>query len=127
MKAGTIRYHDGVTLKVTRLRNQRVTGQGVGVVDGPVTLVEFAFHNGSNRVIDLNQVVVSAAFGSPARSASPTYVDGTRDFAGDVRPGRTVTARYGFSIPTAELSHVTLHVDFDAIHAAAQFSGSARR
>ena len=120
-----VTYPDGVRFAVTGIDQGRVTGQGPGVVAGPKTTFHLRFTNGSGRAISLDQVVPTAEFGSPAHLARPVYDDRTQDFGTTVEPGATATATYAFSIPKADLSHVTIHLDFDGRHVAATFRGSA--
>jgi hypothetical protein len=118
-----ITYPDGVKLSVTSIKQGRVKDQGPGVIAGPLTTFRLRFTNGSDRPINLDQVVPTTEFGKPPRVARPVYDDSTQDFATEVRPGRSVTATYAFSIPVAELSHVSVHLDFDGRHFAATFRG----
>ena len=117
-------YPDGVRLKVTGIHQGHVTGQGPGVVAGPMTTFDLAFTNGSTKPVSLDHVVPTASFGSPARIASPVYDDRTQDFGATVAPGHKATATYAFSIPVDQLSDVTIHLDFDGRHYAATFHGS---
>jgi hypothetical protein len=122
---GTVRYSDGVSLEVTRIVHGRVTDEGPGVVQGPVTTFSLSLRNGSSRPLRLDSVVVTAVYGRPGRVASPIYLDRSQDFAGTARPGATAKAVYTFAISVPRSDHVTIHVDFDAVHAAAVFAGSA--
>lgn len=123
---GVVRYGDGVTLHITGITQGRVTGKGPGVVDGPTTTFELSLQNNGRQPLDLNSVVVTLVYGSPGRVANPVYGAKSRDFAGTVELGRTSTALYTFMVPVSRRSRVTVHVDFDAVHTAAVFSGSAR-
>jgi hypothetical protein len=119
-----VTYTDGVKFTVLSIKQGRVTDQGPGVITGPVTTFRLRFTNGSDKAISLDQVVPSATFGKPPRTADPVYDDNTQDFATTVRPGKSVKATYAFSIPVSELSHVTINLDFDGRHYAATFRGS---
>lgn len=123
---GKVRYGDGVSLDVTGIRHGQVTGEGPGVVKGPVTTFSLTLENGSSRALKLNSVVVTAVYGKPGRVASPIYLDKSQDFAGTTKPGGTAKAVYSFGISVARSDRVTIHVDFDAVHAAGVFTGSAR-
>lgn len=120
-----IEYPDGVSLEVTEIEQGEVTDQGPGVVGGPTTAFEVVFTNDSKKSVDLNQVVVTAVYGDPGRLAHPVYDPQSQDFAGRVAPGKVARARYVFSIPPAQLGNVTVHVDFDGLHAAGRFTGDA--
>lgn len=120
-----IEYPDGVSLEVTEIEQGEVTDQGPGVVGGPTTAFEVVLTNGSKKPVDLNQVVVTAVYGDPGRLAHPVYDPKSQDFAGRVAPGKVGRARYVFSIPPAQLGNVTVHVDFDGLHAAGRFTGDA--
>ena len=123
---GVVSYDDGVSLKVSDIRHGRVTDEGPGVVKGPTTTFSLALTNGSSRALQLNSVVVTAVYGTPRRIARPIYLDQSQDFAGTTRPGQTAKAVYTFGISVPHSAHVTIHVDFDAVHTAAVFTGSAR-
>ena len=76
-------------------------GQGPGVFHGRAyTAVTLVVSNGSPAAVDLNQVVVTATYGSPALVASPVYEDPrAQDFSGVAAPGGSASATYVFAIP----------------------------
>jgi hypothetical protein len=122
-----VKYPDGVTVTVTKIAQSTVGGNpGPGVVAGPRTTFTLVFHNATTKPLDLTQVVVSAVYGSPPQQASPEYGNGIQDFATSVPAGHSASAQYQFSIPTADLGHTTIGVDFDGSHTVAVFAGSAR-
>jgi hypothetical protein len=122
-----VRYSDGVRLVVTAIHEGEVSGQGPGVISGPMTTFDLRFVNGSDRAISLDSVVPTVEFGTPARIARPVYDDQTQDFGTTVKPGGRTTATYAFSIPVGQLSDVTVHLDFDGRHYASTFHGSVAR
>lgn len=122
----TVKYPDGLTFQVTGIHQGKVTGQGRGVIKGPKTTFDLRFVNGSGKSVDLTEVVPTAVFGSPVRIARPVDDSHTRDFGVVVAPGKSATATYAFSIPTDELSDVTMYFDFDGHHYPATFRGSAK-
>jgi hypothetical protein len=124
---GTVRYGDGVNLVVTDVQQAKVTGQGPGEFPGePKTQISMRMTNGGDDPVRLEQVVVTAIYGSPRRQARPVYDDRSRDFTGVLKPGSSTTAVYSFSIPKAELGRVTMLVDFDGRHTVATFQGDPR-
>jgi hypothetical protein len=125
--SGQVRYSDGVVLEVLSIAQGASTGKGPGVfVGSPRTALTVKVTNGTGRVLKLEGVVVTLRYGSPQRMASPVYEDAAHDLAGTVAPGKSATAVYMFSIPTKELTKVTMSVDFDGTHAAAVFRGSVK-
>lgn len=120
----TVSYSDGVELDVIAIDQAKVTGQGPGVLSGPMTSLQLVMTNGSNKQLRLSGVVVTAVYGDPARIARPVYSDDERDFGGTVKPGGEARARYAFSVPRADLTDVTVHIDFDSRHAIGVFTGS---
>lgn len=126
--AGPATYTDGVSLTVNRVSHRVESGEGPGVFPGrPYTAVFLTLHNRSTKAIDLNQVVVTATYGSPARIASPVYEDpAANDFAGTVRRGGSASATYLFAIPPRGRAGVVMVVDFDGAHVAARFTGALR-
>jgi hypothetical protein len=124
---GQVRYTDGVTLQVLSIAQGTSSGKGPGVfVGSPRTALTIKVTNDTSRPLALNGVVVSLLYGTPQRMASPVYEDSAHDLAGTVAAGKSATAVYMFSVPTKELSQVTMTVDFDGTHAAAVFRGSVK-
>lgn len=123
-----VRYPDGVTVKVRRMKAgaEKATGPG-SFPDRSFVSFALALENGSAKPLDLNTVVVSATYGSPARLAAPVYdSESAADFAGTVAPGESASATYNFAIPKGERGDVSVIVDFDSTHAAAELDGEAR-
>lgn len=122
-----VRYVDGTTLQVTSIKQGKVAGKGPGVFPGqPTTTFALRLTNGAKKQLSLNQVVVTATYGSPKRVASPVYDASAHDFTGRAVPGASAKATYTFSIPTADLGSVVMFVDFDSVHVSGTFTGSAR-
>ncbi|HEX3815634.1 MAG TPA: hypothetical protein VHX59_22585 [Mycobacteriales bacterium] len=122
-----ISYTDGLSLRITGIKQGKVTAQGPGDLPGqPTTTFSVTLKNASPKPVVLNQVVVTATYGTPAQLARPVYDDTTQDFSGTVRKGQSAKAVYVFSVPTADLGNVTVLVDFDGLHAAATFRGAAK-
>ena len=125
--ASVVKYGDGVTLGVKGIQQGTVSEQGPGFLKGqPMTTFSLILTNRSKGSLDLSQVVVTAVYGKPARTARPVYGKASADFTGQVAAGKQATASYVFSIPAAELTNVSVTVDFDGHHAAATFHGKAR-
>ena len=118
-------YPDGISLTVVRYGHAVEHGNGPGVFNGrPYTVVTLSLSNGSARPLTLDQVVVSATYGSPARVAPVVYEDSTvRDFSGSVRSGDSSSASYAFAIPAQQRATVILTVDFDGAHLPGRFTG----
>lgn len=120
-----IKYADGLRLTITRMTQGTVTGQGPGVVAGrSVTDFHVTLTNGTKKPLLFDAVVVTVRYGSPARLAHLVYDKNSVDFASTVRPGRSGTAVYGFSVPTTALRNVTMTVDLDGLHQLATFKGN---
>lgn len=121
------RYHDGVTVTVTRIAHDTVTDTGAGAPTGQArTTFTLRVGNASPVPVDLSQVVVVARYGAGSTLAAPVYEGTVADFSGAARPGGSRSARYAFAVPKAQLGRVVLVADFDGRHLAAVFSGSAR-
>ena len=81
--------------------------------------------NGSPQTVDLNQVVVTAMYGTPARIAPPVYnAASVRDFTGTVQTGQSASAVYAFAIPAKQGHKVVVVVDLDGAHVPAEFVGA---
>jgi hypothetical protein len=128
-KAASVKYPDGVVLKVRRIAQGVEEEQGPGAFPGrPYTAISIVIDNRSTKIINLSQVVVTATYGSaPARVAAPVYAESaSKEFSGALPPGGTDTAEFAFAIPTEQSTEVVLTVDFDDVHHPATFSGGAR-
>jgi hypothetical protein len=120
-------YPDGVVVSIVKASKAIETGQGPGVFAGrELLVVDVQITNGSAAPITLNQVVMTTYYGQAKQLAPGVYPGNVevKDFSGTVSPAATSSARYAFAVPAAELSVVTMVVDFDASHASAVFTGS---
>lgn len=126
--AHPVTYPDGISVTVRRYAHGVEKGRGPGVFLGrPYTEIVMSLSNGSTTSLDLNSVVVTATYGSPARIAPPVYeVAAARDFSGTVATGSSANAEYVFAIPTSARRTVVMRVDFDGKHEPAVFSGSVQ-
>lgn len=121
-----VTYRDGLEVEIMKIKQSTVTAEGPGNLTGsPTTTITFELTNSTAKAIDLNQVVVTASYGSPSRIASAMYVPGSQDFNGTVKPGAKSVASYTASIPVADKCDVSISVDFDGLHSDATFTGAA--
>jgi len=127
---GPVRFADGVSLTVDRVRHGTEQEQGPGAFPGRrTTSFSLSLHNRSTRAVEMNHVVVTTSYRptdkARARLAPPVYADLTAgDFSGTVQPGASTSATYVFAIPARQAAHVVLRVDFDDVHVAATFTGA---
>jgi hypothetical protein len=121
-----VTYSDGVKMRVKIAPSRSEKGTGPGAFPGrALTEATISVSNGSERTLDLRQVVVTTTYGEPARIASPVYDEAaTADFDSTVKPGGTATAEYGFAIPDRK-APLVITVDWDDVHAPAVFTGKA--
>jgi hypothetical protein len=121
-----VHYSDGVSIAITKITQGTDTNTGAGAMPGkPVTTFTVVLSNHTSAAINLDQVVVSVVYGSPAAHAVPVDGPTTADFSGTVAPGKQANAVYAFSIPTANLGDTTMGIDFDGKHTVAVFTGPA--
>jgi hypothetical protein len=127
-RLATVSYPDGVVVRVDDFNNGVEDGRGPGVFSGRAfTAVTLTVSNGSTAPVDLNEVVVTATYGSPAVVASPVYENPqAQDFSGIAPPGGALSALYVFAIPPKDRGSATLQVDVDAAHDPAVFGGGLR-
>lgn len=122
----SVPYPDGVVVRIDQIRNRVESGHGPGSYDGRAYVtVTLTVVNRSTTPIDLNEVVVTATYGSPALVAPPVYEDPKAvDFFGAAAPGASVSATYAFAIPPKNWAGAALQVDLDAAHDPAIFGGA---
>lgn len=124
----TLTWADGVAVTVTKIEHGESEGVGPGSMPGtPITTFTMQLTNGSASTIDATSVVVTATYGKkPGHQASGVYGEQSADFDSTVRPDKSATAVYTFSIPTDKLNKVRLNVDLDGLHALATFDGAVK-
>jgi hypothetical protein len=123
--AGPAEWSDGASIRVVEARQQVSGGEGPGSLAGqPQTVFVLELSNGTDQPLDLNGVVVQAAYGSSRTQAGPLYDQETVDFGGVLEPGSAATAVYSFAVPEEELGDVLLSVDVDGYRFPAVFSGA---
>ena len=127
-RLATVSYPDGVVVRVDAVRNGVEDGHGPGVFDGRAyTAVTLTVINGSAAPVELNEVVVTATYGSPALVAAPVYEDPrAQDFSGVAAPGGSLSATYAFAVPPKDRGSAAVQVDFDSAHNPAVFRGGLR-
>jgi hypothetical protein len=126
--SAAVRYSDRVLVSITKIVGGKEKGSGPGIFPGrPYAAISIRLTNHSPAALDLNQVVVSTQYGSPARLAAAVYNDASaRDFFGILKPGGSATATYLFAIPPQNRGNVVTIVDFDSAHAPATFNSASR-
>lgn len=123
--AEDVTYSDGVLLRILDVEFGEETEEGPGRFPGrPYALLSLEIDNGGERAIDMNTTIVTV-LNADGQQVPPVYVENEEvaDFSGEVKPGATSKARYGFALPVASRSQVTVVVDFDGIHTSAVFRG----
>jgi len=122
---GTVKYGDGVTLRIRSVHFAKETDKGPGAFPGrQYAVLELSITNGSKKPMTLDTVVVTV-LDKKGNPVSPVYAEKAKvqDFAGTLKLGATAAARYAFAVPTSSRSKVTVVVDFDGVHTSAVFRG----
>jgi hypothetical protein len=121
----TVEYNDQITVKLTKVEGYEVKEEGPGIIKGQqITIFTLTFTNGSTKLLDLNNVKVTATYGGQERQAEPSYFGNLNDFFGTVKPGDSRSAAYGFVLPESGYDDLALRVKFDDEHSTAVFVGS---
>lgn len=118
-------YSDGVVLRILDIEFGEETEEGPGRFPGrPYALLSLEIDNGGRSPINMNTTIVTV-LDAEGQQVPPVYVEDEEvaDFSGEVKPGAKSKARYGFAVPVASRSQVTVVVDFDGIHTSAVFRG----
>ena len=122
---GTVRYSDGLSLKVVSVDFAKETKPGPGRFPGrQYAVLRLQVVNHSKRNLSMQTVVVTVLdkhdVPVPPVSAVEAKVS---DFAGVLKAGKKASARYAFAVPASSRSKVTVVVDFDGAHTSAVFRG----
>ena len=124
---GTVRYSDGISLRVVSVDFAKETKKGPGSFPGrPYAVLKLEVVNNSDRDLSMETVVVTV-LDKEDKAVAPVYVDeaDVSDFAGTLKRGKKASARYAFAVPVSSRSKVTVVVDFDGAHTSAVFRGEA--
>lgn len=122
---GTVRYDDGIALRVVSVRFAEEKQKGPGSFPGRAfAVLRLEVTNKSPRALSMQTVVVTVLDKNGA-PVPPVYTQEAKvqDFAGSIRPGKTARASYAFAVPKSSRSKVTVNVDFDGAHTSAVFRG----
>jgi hypothetical protein len=122
---GTVRYPDGVDLRIVNIDFSKERLKGPGSFPGrPFAVLKLEIKNRSNKSLSMQTVVVTA-LDKDNQAVPPVYSQEAKalDFSGTLKSGETTRARYAFAIPKSSLSKVTVVVDFDGAHTSAVFRG----
>ena len=122
---GTVRYPDGLSLKVVSVDFAKETKKGPGSFPGrEYAVLTLRVANKSDRDLSMDTVVVTV-LDKADKPVAPVYTDEAEvsDFAGALKAGKTASARYAFAVPKSSRSKVTVVVDFDGAHTSAVFRG----
>jgi len=122
---GTVKYSDGVTLKINDVKFAKETKEGPGRFPGRAyAVLSLEIENGSKQTVPLDTVVVTVLDKSN-KPVSSVYVEEAKvsDFSGDLAPGKSAKANYAFALPASSRSKVTVVIDFDGTHTSAVFRG----
>lgn len=122
---GKVSYSDGVVLRIRDVAFAKETGEGPGMFPGRAyAVLSLEISNGSKKALSLDTVVITV-LNKSNKAVPPVYAEkaSVADFAGELKPGETVKARYAFAVPKSSRSKVTVVVDFDGVHTSAVFRG----
>jgi uncharacterized protein DUF4352 len=122
---GTVRYSDGLSLKVVSVDFAKETKKGPGSFPGrEYAVLTLQVINKTDRNLSMDTVVVTV-LDKADQPVAPVYTDEAEvsDFAGTLKAGKTASARYAFAVPKSSRSKVTVVVDFDGAHTSAVFRG----
>lgn len=115
----------GISIRVINV--DRVTaggGGGIGDLAGPAMAVSMRVENGGNRSLALNEVVVTASYGSAGLPAPSVVNDPRQDpLSGALKPGGAASGVYVFSLPEAGSSNFAIQVSYAAGAENVEFTG----
>jgi len=122
---GTVKYRDGVSLRVLDVSFAKETSKGPGSFPGrQFAVLSLQISNKSAKAVNLDTTVITV-LDKNNKPVAPVYAEEAKaqDFSGTLKSGKTTNARYAFAVPKSSRSGVTVVVDFDGVHTSAVFRG----
>jgi hypothetical protein len=122
---GTVKYPDGVALRIANVAFSKEKLKGPGSFPGrPYALLKLEISNKSRESLSMQTVVITV-LDKHDQAVPPVYSREAKvqDFSGTLKPAETARARYAFAVPKSSWSKVTVVVDFDGVHTSAVFLG----
>jgi hypothetical protein len=124
----TANFGGGVLAQVTHLAYGTVTGSGPGVIANvPEVTFTIAVTNNSGAAVSVDNVQVTAAYGSAKIPGVQANQETTVPLKGALDPGKSGTGTYAFAIPTEEQNNVTVTVWYAENQPTVVFTGSAHQ
>lgn len=119
-------FGDGVTAELTSIKAIDAEAKGIGEIAGPALKLTIALKNGTDESIPLDYVVVNTLYGKDKLPATAIYGDPDADpFRGTLKPGKSATGVYIFSVPEDERDKVRITVSHESLSPIVVFTGSA--
>ena len=94
----TAELSGGVSVRVVRIREVKVSASGVGQIAGPGVAVLVEIRNATKSALNLSSVVVNASYGS-GTPAVPNTSAPADPVTGSLAPGRSAQGTYVFALP----------------------------
>jgi hypothetical protein len=123
----TATFGDGVTVHLTNITYDVVSGTGPGVIVGqPAVTFALQITNSSSTAISLDNVQVDVTYGTDATPGVPANQGDTKPFSGSLATSKSASGTYEFSIPTDQQKNVSLTVWYAQGKPTVLLTGSAR-
>lgn len=117
---------DGVLVRLAKVES--VQGEAVqpGETSGPALRVTVRITNDTDVELSLRYTAVNLYYGSDLKPAPTVIKPGGDPFYGTVRPGKSATGVYLFTVPKDEREEVTVGVDYKPGQPTVVFKGDFR-
>ena len=120
-------FGKNVTLRIVDVAEVQGKARGPGQISGPAVRMKVRLTNGSSRPVSLEQMVVAVASGKDRAPAAGLTDPASQHFEGVLKPGRSVTGVYVFSVPAGDRDQLEVTVSSSSDVPVVVFQGSAGR
>lgn len=125
IKGKGVAIKGALTAAVTDMKPVRGVAREPGEIAGPAVRFSVSITNGTSDTVDLSTTVVNAYYGADKTPANALQLSGGKRLPSSVKPGRTASGAFVFTIPQSERGSVVVEVDTSVANPVVAFTGSA--
>jgi hypothetical protein len=106
-----VTYEDGTTISVTKVEMKDAKKYEEAASDGRYLVVSVKITNGQDKNFNADLSSVDVSYGRDGNQAERAYINGLAEFSGEIAPGKSRTAQYGFKVTKKQAADLQVSVE----------------